>query len=202
MLKVNINHKEVNIENRSLFTNCGDLMRDISKKFLNDDVITKLKLNGKELTKEELQNYPVTDDKPSLLEIEAESLKEIKKRGFLLLEEYSDKIIPQIERTSELLRVEDECEANEFYARCLEDLGLLIKLIEDVGNVSRLDFGKVTFLDAPIQERIDRFSFIIKEMVSSQENDDWIMLADLLEYELIPLLDEWKEIIHFIINEY
>jgi hypothetical protein len=202
MLKVNINQKEVNIENRPLFTNCGDLMRDISKIFLNDDIITKLTLNGKELTKEELQDYPLSDDKSSLLEIEAESLEKIKKRGFLLLEEYSDKIIPQIERASEILRIEDECEANQFYARCLEDLGLLIKLIEDVGTVSRFDFEKITFLDTPVKERIDRFSFIIKEMVSSQENDDWIMLADLLEYELVPLLEEWKEIVHFIINEY
>jgi len=177
-------------------------MRDISKIFLNDDIITKLTLNGKELTKEELQDYPLSDDKSSLLEIEAESLEKIKKRGFLLLEEYSDKIIPQIERASEILRIEDECEANQFYARCLEDLGLLIKLIEDVGTVSRFDFEKITFLDTPVKERIDRFSFIIKEMVSSQENDDWIMLADLLEYELVPLLEEWKEIVHFIINEY
>jgi len=32
-------------------------------------------------------------------------------------------------------------------------------------------------------------------MLHVQEEEDWIMLADLLEYELIPLLEEWKSIL-------
>ena len=33
------------------------------------------------------------------------------------------------------------------------------------------------------------------QMLKVQEDEDWVMLADLLEYELIPLLKEWNEIL-------
>jgi len=36
---------------------------------------------------------------------------------------------------------------------------------------------------------------VIDQMLKVQEDEDWVMLADLLEYELIPLLKEWNKIL-------
>lgn len=198
MLKVNINKKEVEIEDSSLKT-FGDLMKKISERFLDDSFITKVSLNGKELTKkEEMQNYSLDNDKVKFLEIETTSLDDMKNRGFFLIEEYLKKMVEQMERTSETLRVGDEVEANQLYAVCIEDLKLLINLIEDISFVLNVDFNQIEFEGFAIQTRLDKFSYHIREMILSQENSDWVMLADLIEYELIPLLQEWRDIMIFL----
>ena len=45
----------------------------------------------------------------------------------------------------------------------------------------------------------EKFSSLLSEMGDVLENEDWILLADLLEYEFIPLCDDWRatsEILH------
>ena len=38
----------------------------------------------------------------------------------------------------------------------------------------------------------------IREMWNAQQEEDWIMLSDLLEYELLPMMEGWKEILPLI----
>ena len=39
----------------------------------------------------------------------------------------------------------------------------------------------------------EKFSDLLSEMSDVMENEDWILLSDLLEYEFQPICDEWKE---------
>jgi hypothetical protein len=41
-------------------------------------------------------------------------------------------------------------------------------------------------------EKTEKFSNLLSEMGDVLENEDWILLADLLEYEFTPLCDEWR----------
>lgn len=41
----------------------------------------------------------------------------------------------------------------------------------------------------------EEFSVLFGEMGEVMENQDWILLADLLEYEFNPITDKWKKII-------
>jgi len=200
MFKVNIDQKEIKIDDSSL-KNFGELMDKISEKFLKNKIITKVRLNKKSLNLEELKDYSLKTDEIKFLEIETDNLKNMKEKGLFLLKEYVSKLIPQMEKSSELLRIEDELEANEHFAICIEDLRLLINLIESFGSVLHFDFNEVSFYDLP-KNPAERLLSIIKEIVVSQENNDWIMLADLIEYELIPILKEWAQIIEFIQKKY
>ena len=42
-------------------------------------------------------------------------------------------------------------------------------------------------------EKTEKFSNMLSEMGDVLENEDWILLADLLEYEFIPLCNDWLE---------
>jgi len=197
MLKVNVDKREIDVTGLP----CGsfrELINSLSGDLIKDKFITRLILDGEEYTQEELETRSFKGRDEELLEIETTTPEDMKKRGFDLLEEYMTQIVPQMEKASELLRVADEFEANQFYATCLEDLKLLIQLIEDIESVLHMDFAEVHFRGTPIRERVERLSSLIKEMLSSQKDNDWIMLADLIEYELIPLLEEWKEIMMFV----
>jgi hypothetical protein len=46
----------------------------------------------------------------------------------------------------------------------------------------------------PVQAYWKRMQSIVDELKQIQEEGDWILLADMLEYELVPLLDNWKHI--------
>ena len=197
MLKVNVDKREIDVTGLP----CGsfrELINSLSGDLIKDKFITRLILDGEEYTQEELETRSFKERDEELLEIETTTPEDMKKRGFDLLEEYMTQIVPQMEKASELLRVADEFEANQFYATCLEDLKLLIQLIEDIESVLHMDFAEVHFCGTPIRERVERLSSLIQEMLSSQKDNDWIMLADLIEYELIPLLEEWKEIMMFV----
>lgn len=42
---------------------------------------------------------------------------------------------------------------------------------------------------------VDQFSALLSEMSDVLENEDWILLADLLEYEFLPVCEGWKKVI-------
>lgn len=45
------------------------------------------------------------------------------------------------------------------------------------------------------ESSLDSLSALFSEMIEIQENEDWILLADLLEYEYLPLVDKTKAIV-------
>jgi len=41
----------------------------------------------------------------------------------------------------------------------------------------------------------EEVSALFSEMTEVLENEDWILLADLLEYEFIPAMNRWKGVV-------
>ena len=91
-----------------------------------------------------------------------------------------------------MFRLGDEAEANEHYLRFLESFHLLIAMCSNVSTVlgtrqnAPLPGGK------SLAELMKRFAEIMTQLVEIQEQSDWIYLADLLEYELTPELENLK----------
>jgi hypothetical protein len=46
----------------------------------------------------------------------------------------------------------------------------------------------------PVAEYVNCLNGILQEIVNAQEGFDPVLLADILEYDLVPHLEEWKEI--------
>ena len=51
--------------------------------------------------------------------------------------------------------------------------------------------GKLEELDLVISKFRERITNVLDEIITAQDNQDWIMLADLLEYELMIILEDW-----------
>jgi hypothetical protein len=41
---------------------------------------------------------------------------------------------------------------------------------------------------------VDGLNGILMEIIGAQQHSDWVLLTDLLEYELAPQLELWQEI--------
>ena len=108
--------------------------------------------------------------------------------------------------TEELLKVSNfiatgSKEVAQHFRRGEDDEGLelfqdLLDVIRDfmtMVSVLRTDF--IVTDDNVFADCSEQISSLLSEMTDVLEQEDWIMLADLLEYELIPACERWNIII-------
>ena len=77
-----------------------------------------------------------------------------------------------------------------------------LELLQDLLDVMRdfmamLGTLRVHFVPGSIEgfdASVTQFSALITEMSDVLENEDWILLADLLEYEFLPVCDTWNTV--------
>ena len=82
--------------------------------------------------------------------------------------------------------------ANESFIEVVELMDLYIQLISKVYRVIRVDFQGKSFKDESIQKLEIHLLSVIKALLLAKEKEDVIMLCDLLEYELVDNLTQWK----------
>ncbi|MBN2244045.1 MAG: hypothetical protein JW793_15275 [Acidobacteria bacterium] len=54
---------------------------------------------------------------------------------------------------------------------------------------------------APAAEHNRRFLSVLKQLLDSQEKGDWVLISDLLEYEIAPMVPVWKEMFQMIADK-
>lgn len=100
-------------------------------------------------------------------------------------------IIVSVSEAAELFRMFDETEANEKMSLIIDPLRALVSFISSTRNDLKWDFDNEYVDGQPISEQWDKMNSVIDELKSTQEEGDWVLYADLLEYELIPVLNSW-----------
>ena len=104
-------------------------------------------------------------------------------------------LMESVPRIVEIFRVGDEAEANEHFLRFLESLHLLIGMLDQVGAIMGLHFNTALPQDVSLNERLLKMAGIMDQIIDIQENSDWIYLADVLEYELVPELEALRDML-------
>lgn len=77
-----------------------------------------------------------------------------------------------------------------------------LELLQDLLDVTRDFMGLLGHLrdrylggaDEEFAVKVENFSNLISEMSDVLENQDWILLADLLEYEYVPFCEDWRKV--------
>lgn len=92
-------------------------------------------------------------------------------------------------RVASLFRQADDGEALEL----LQDLLDVTRDFMSMVGVLRNEFSLNT--SAEFGANVEQISGLLGEMAEVLENEDWILLADLLEYEFLPSCENWKQVI-------
>ncbi|MBI9081514.1 MAG: hypothetical protein JEY79_17450 [Pseudodesulfovibrio sp.] len=92
-------------------------------------------------------------------------------------------------RVSELFRQADDAEALETYQDLIDVMRNFLNMIGVLRDQYSLD-EHPEFLKSA-----EELNSMFTEMGSVLENEDWILLADLLEYEFLPAVEKWKKVI-------
>lgn len=92
-------------------------------------------------------------------------------------------------QVADLFRQADDAQALELYADLLEVNRDFMNMV----GVLRNEFAADSSMD--FDASLGDLSSLFSEMIEIQENEDWILLSDLLEYEYLPLVEKTKAIV-------
>lgn len=71
-------------------------------------------------------------------------------------------------------------------------------LLDKLETNFQITLENVLIKERPAREHLQKFIAILKQLIDSQERRDFVLISDLLEYEVLPLVPIWKEIFSFI----
>lgn len=100
------------------------------------------------------------------------------------LDRYSDKLIPAVEKTVKYFRSQREDQA----------INLLIPVIEGLQWTVEVAFKTKHILeDNGVTVQEGKVNDTLKELVDALENQDYVLIGDLLEYEILEMLRNWQK---------
>ncbi len=193
-MKIFINNDLVNIEILSIST-LKDVLKKIENNIPQSHLITKIQLNDKELD----SNWGDTSDKIFLLD--DDSLTIDSKDGYLIGKEtlsstkpLFEAILKDFQVAADKFRIEDDKKANVHFAQSLQNLHHYFEIISEGFKLMSKDLASLKLKNGTFSQFSEEFSEKQTEIMEIQKSRDWIHLADFIEYEIIPLLEEMKNI--------
>ncbi|RPJ77881.1 MAG: hypothetical protein EHM20_05240 [Alphaproteobacteria bacterium] len=105
---------------------------------------------------------------------------------------YVDYITSKIQQLILLYNAGELEKANSNLVEVVDLMDLYIQLITKVYRVLRTDIPGKSFKDENVQKLEIHLLSVIKALLQAKEKEDIIMLCDLLEYELVDNLTQWK----------
>ena len=105
---------------------------------------------------------------------------------------YIDHISDKIHKLTVLYNTGITDTANNSFLQIIESMDLYIQLITNIYQVLRSELKVVNFKDENIQKLEIHLLSIMRAILQAKEKEDVVMLCDLLEYELIDNLVQWK----------
>ena len=175
----------------------GDFLLHIEKVGLvQGNVVRSIKLNGRESSPDSNVNRNMRLSEIETLEIEVTNLSDIVDKNIENADAYLIKLIPGIEKSVELFRMGNEQEANQFFINIIDGVDWLSQVLDMILEAKAISPDAV-FDGKSIQERRDSLITFTQQMVDANKNKDWVLLADLLEYEILPYYQEWSNLIPY-----
>lgn len=155
----------------------GRVVTDVS---VNDEAFSEIyphqaeDIEASEITKVEITTMPVA-------EMAANIVEELGK-VISLLDHGAREVAEKFRRA-------DDAEALEMFQDLLD-------VIRDFMNMLGVLRGELSLKDNVVfNAAAEDISSLFSEMLDVVGNEDWILLADLLEYEFIPSVGRWKKVI-------
>lgn len=171
----------------------GDVLRQIRQsKVLKGTFISNLKLNRQESDLRSEEVLQTSIPKIETLEIEISSVSSLITRNIANAEEYLKKLIPGIQKAAGLFHSGSEQEANQFFIKIVDGIDWLSQVVDTVVDAMGKDANDIHVNGKTVLERKNQLIDLIQQMLNANKNKDWVLLADLLEYEILPFYQEWQ----------
>jgi len=192
LMKILVNgiEKKLSCEGETL----GDLLDHIlEKEPALGNCFSNIRLNGKEVMADSSETRQTPLSQIVTLETETLSLNQILEKNIANAQGYLQKLIPGIQKASDLFRSGSEQEANKFFINIIDGMDWFSQVVDSIAKAVDFESDTITFDGKSFQDRQDHLVEMTRQMVEANQNQDWVLLADLLEYEILPYYTDWEE---------
>lgn len=178
-------------------TTFGDIMQAITRQNPLPGVgITHVKLNGEDITGADWSKFAaLAAAEIQAIEVQTGDKALLAKDMLDSLEDFSGRLISELTRTVEAYRMGDQQRASELYSRALDGIQLLSHTTGMIERNLRVDTTKIIYGGRPSSEQMQKLPPVIDDLFTAQQKGDWVLLADLIEYELIPQFEDHQQVL-------
>ncbi len=187
----------------------GQLMeRVLEKAATAGSSVLSVELNGEDVTgrdRANLQEFPLEDI--NRLEITTGDPKHLARSTLYSIADFQGQLLNELQNTTELFRLDNAVRSNEAFLRCLDGLQIFMHTLESCRKLLGLSFellivpSNASEGERTVAESRRQIFAALDAMIEAQTDQDWILLADIMQYELIPSLEEWRGIIQVLLEK-
>jgi len=120
------------------------------------------------------------------------SPEELARESIKDAEAYVQRLSEAIFEAASLYRTGEAAEANKIYSQCVDGFNWFLSLIVSVERLFQVDYAALFSSDWESCDYKVVFPSLFREIISCQKKNDWTDMADILEYEINPLLKRWS----------
>ncbi len=172
-------------------TQFDDVMKEVHRIVQSPGItITRVNLDGKDITGADWGGFDrLTVGEIGSLEVETGAMDDLVMETLDSLNHFLTQVVKELGKSVEMFRLGEELKAIEVYGSTLEGIQLINYLTPMIHRNLGLNGGSNGDAGS-IDEQSTKLEGILVDMLSAQESSDWVLLADLLEYELVPHLKD------------
>ncbi|MBK23752.1 MAG: hypothetical protein CME70_07070 [Halobacteriovorax sp.] len=193
MALITVNQEEINLKTQANQT-VNELIDNLLSGVIKDsEVITSIQINGRQLNEvEEGECLPSQLSEFNNIDFTVKSSIELAFEALESCSSYIDVVINKIQELNKLYASGELQSANSLFAEVIEIMDLFVQLMSKIHSTLRANLGDKFEKTQTLQNLEIHLLSILKGLVPAKEKNDIIMLCDLLEYELIDNLTQWK----------
>ncbi|MBT7271529.1 MAG: hypothetical protein HN885_00875 [Nitrospina sp.] len=192
-MKLLVNGKEETIS--FVGETLGDLLSHIEKVGVaQGNVVRSIKIDGQESSPDSSEAQRTQISEIATLEVEISTLADMINKNIENADAYLIRLIPGIEKSVELFRIGNEQEANKFFVKIVDGIDWFSQVLDIILTAKEIS-PETVFEGKSIQDRRTSLVGLTQQMVDANKNQDWVLLADLLEYEILPYYQEWSNLL-------
>ena len=157
-------------------------------------VVCEVRANGLRLTEEQEAQYKGTSvGELSSFEIKVQKIDALLDESLGGCLDYLAKLSDSMEVASGLFRTEDLVTAHKYYKTCVEGAELFIEMITHYKIVYKNAHRNLQTGIFDWKTHEDRLLDVLGQILDAYKLKNYILVADLLEYDLINVLTLWRE---------
>lgn len=141
--------------------------------------------DGLDISKTELRSF-------TKINFETQTSTELAFDAVESCNDYIDVLVEKIQELTQLYQAGNSQKANDIFGEMIDILDLYVQLFSKIHSTLKRN----NIVNAQSSEDIQKLDIhllsVLKALIPAKEKNDIIMLCDLLEYELIDNLTQWK----------
>lgn len=126
----------------------------------------------------------------------------ITRNGFAKVTTLIGSIKEEIMKTADLFREGKIKEASSRIGKVMEAIQPMLNFINSVGMSFTLNFDEIMFdPNTSLSKKIEQFLKSFEELLNAQQKQDFVELADYLEYQLVEDMTDWEKVVALLLQE-